>query len=215
MAGQNKTIAELSAWAADPEKMHRFEAVALLCQRTSFVKTLLCLSDNDDLIRAHIQRICEKNGVVRKIPRGNGFDVVYLKSQGPDVRYVASFLLNTLLSSGDGGLTSTRDGINHVNLVDRLIYSYRRYLTIFMVSIEEAKVSFELFYHLYKCYESGEIEMTLCGNCDSIFTNFRVAQAVRCPICQTQRLAELPRTVLPAIPADAEISAPTRRLVAL
>ena len=216
MAGQNKTIAELSVWAADPEKMYRFEAVALLSQRTSFVKSLLCLTDNDDLIRTQIQRICKKNEVPCKIPRGTGFDALYLKSLGPEIRYAASILLNTLLASDDGGLATTViGGINHQSLVDRMIYSYRRYLRLFLLPVVDAPVSFELFFNLYKAYESGNIEISMCSNCESTFTNFRVAQSIKCPVCQTHRHAEMPRTHLPSYSQGNEIEPAFRRRVAM
>lgn len=212
MGGYNKTIADLSAWAADHEKMHRFEAVSLLSQRTSFVKALLCLSDNDDLIRSQIQRICKKNEVACKIPRGNGFEGLYLKSLGPDVRYAASILLSTLLASGDGGLATTAAGINHENLIDRMLYSYHRYLRLFLLPAGEAVVSFEMFFHLYKAYESGDIEISMCGNCDSTFTNFRVAQSIKCPVCQTHHHADISHHnfVAPAL-GDQAVPAARRR----
>lgn len=188
----NQTIVELSEWATNLKQMNRFEAVALLSQRTSFVKSLLCLTGNDDLIRAHIQRICKKHGVAFKIPRGKGFDTLYLKSLGPEVRYAASILLNTLLASDDGGLAKTAIGINHENLVDRMIYSYRRYMRMFLLPGADAPVSFELFFNLYKALESGNIEIAMCANCDSTFTSFRVAQSIKCPVCQTHRHAEMP-----------------------
>lgn len=188
----NQTIIELIDWATNPDKMYRFEAVALLSQRTSFVKSLLGLTANNDLIRAQIQRVCKKNGVAFKRPRGKGFDTLCLKSFGPDVRYAASILLSMLFASGDGGLATTATGINHENLVDRMIYIYRRYMQIFGLTVADAPVSFELFFHLYRAYESGDIEMSMCGNCDSTFINFHVAQSIKCPVCQIHRHAEMP-----------------------
>lgn len=191
MAGQKKKIAELSEWAADPEKMARFEQVALLSQRTGFIKTILCLPDQDDLILQQIQVICRKHEVPCKIPRGSGFDQVYLKALGPEDRYAISILLSTLLQCGDAGLTSTTEGMSNTNLVDRMIFSYRKYLKLFLLPVADAPVSFEMFYHLYKLYQSGDIDVSACLNCDSSFVNLRVTQSIKCPLCQTHRHAEL------------------------
>jgi hypothetical protein len=91
---KNKTIAELSQWAADPQKVARFEAVALLSQRTAFVKNLLGLNEQDILVCKQIQAVCARHGVPCNMARGNGFDGVRRKSLYVNERYVASFLMS-------------------------------------------------------------------------------------------------------------------------
>lgn len=210
---KNRRLSDLSAWAADPVKMQRFEAVALLCQRTGFVKSFLCLTDSDSLIRDQIQRVCERHEFSYKVPRGTGFEVFHRKSMGPDVRYASTVLLNIFLNTDDGGLTFADLCISNDALVDRLVYTYRRYLRIFLIPVGESPVSFDLFVRIYKAYLSGEIEMAFCGNCDSRFTNFMASQSIKCAVCQTHHHAEIPKNVTlsrPQLP-DAH-SASVRRI---
>lgn len=195
MGARNKTIVELSQWAADPEKMARFEALALLSQRTSFVKNLLCLSDNDDVIRMQIQVVCRKHNVACKVPRGSGFDGVHLKSVTIHQRYIVSFLMNILLATTHGGIGVSDDGLDTENLLDRMIYSYRRYLSLAVMTPAEADVSFEMFYLLWKAYTLGQIDLHGCSNCGSSFINLRVSQSIQCPLCVTHKHAEVPGKV--------------------
>jgi hypothetical protein len=191
MTIHNRKLNELSALAADPEKMYRFEKVALLTRRTSLIKTLLGLTENDELIRAQIKRVCERHGVEPKVPRGTGHEDVHLKSLGPEKRYALSFLMGTLLGCGDGGWANNNAKLTNNNLVDRMVYSYRRYLQVFLLPIDQAPVNFEKFYYIYKKYEQNEIDMTKCQNCDSTFIDMRVMQDVKCPLCQTHHHAEV------------------------
>lgn len=196
---RNRTVAQLSQWAADPQKMARFEAVALLCQRTSFVKQLLgLLNDNDDVIRLQIQAVCARNGIETSFPRGNpmdGFHFDYFTSQQ---RYGLSFLLNTLMATNCGGIEPSEDGLDSENLVDRLIYSYRRYLLLAGVAASKADVSLEMFYMVYRAYVMGQIDLTGCNNCGSAFVNLRVSQSVQCPLCVAHNHAQIPGKSQPA-----------------
>lgn len=190
-SARNKTIAELSQWAADPEKMALFEALALLCQRTAFVKKWLALSDNDDVIRMQIQAVCKKHGVECKIPRGNGFDGVHLRSVTTHQRYIFSFLLNTLLATSHGGMSSTKEGLGTENLLKRMIYSFRRYLSVVRVSAQDSEVSFEMFAVLYMAYTMGQVDLAGCKNCGSNYVNLRVS-SVQCPVCVIHKYALVP-----------------------
>lgn len=191
MSSSNRTIAELAAWAANPVQMARFEAVALLTQRTSFVQSLLGLADHPDLIRAQIQRICDKQGVQCKVPRGATPERLTHRTLGPEVRYHASFLLCTLLATRDPALGGLEDqGIIHDGLVDRLVYAYRRYLSTFLLQPDSATVGFELFYQVYKAYCQGEVTLRLCDNCGAGHISLRSVAGARCPLCHVQRLAQ-------------------------
>ncbi len=187
MSGVRQKIEDLSRWAADPEKMARFEQVALFSQRTSFVKAILCLSDRDDLILYQIQTVCKKHEVPCKIPRGAGFDKNVGKTLGPDERYAVTVLMGGLMQCRDSGLTSVfaSNEVSNGNLVDRLIFAYKRYLRIFKIPAFEAPVSFELFYHLYRAYEEGDIDAVSCPNCDAFYLNLKISQSIRCPLCQS------------------------------
>ena len=189
MSTRNKTIAELSQWAADPEKMARFEALSLLTQRTSFVKNLLRLRDHDDVIRMQIQAVCAKHGVECKMPRGNGFDGVHLKSVTSHQRYIVSFLLSTLLATSCGGIDQSEDGLESEGLVDRMIYTYRRWMSLAVTTPSKADVSFEMFCVMYRSYALGQVDLIGCNNCGANFVNLRVSSSIQCPLCLTHRHA--------------------------
>lgn len=170
--------------------MARFEAVAVLTQRTGFVQALLGLADHPELIRAQIQRICDKQGIRSKVPRGATPERLTHRTLGPEARYHASFLLCTLLSARDTVLCATpAQGAPHDDLVDRLVHAYRRYLSTFRLQADSAAVGFELFYQVYKAYCQGELTLRLCDNCGAAHVGLRSAAGVRCPVCHVQRLA--------------------------
>lgn len=196
---RNKTIAELSQWAADPEKMALFEALALLCQRTAFVKKWLALSDHDDVIRMQIQAVCRKHGVECKIPRGNGFDGVHLRAVTTHQRYIFSFLLNTLLATSHGGISYSDEGLDTENLLKRMIYSFRRYLSIVRISAQDSEVSFEMFSVLYTAYIAGQVDLVGCKNCGSHYVNLRVS-SVQCPTCAVHKYAQVPTKTIQSQP---------------
>ncbi len=192
MAARNKTIVELSQWAADPVRMARFEELVLLSQRTAFIKTMLGLRDNDDVIRMQVQAVCAKHGVECKMPRGNGIDGVHLKSVTSHQRYIISFLMNTMLVTTCGGIAQSDEGLDSENLIDRLIYSYRRYLSLAVLMPSQAEVSFEMFYVLYKAYNMGQVDLSPCNNCGANFVNLRVSHSIQCPLCVTHKHAVVP-----------------------
>ncbi len=194
---RNKTISELSQWAADPDKMALFEAVALLCQRTAFVKKWLDLPDHDDVIRMQIQAVCKKHGVDCKMSRGNGYDGLHSREVTSHQRYIFSFLLSTLLSTSHGGIAQTEDGLDSDNLLKRMVYSFRRYLSVAGVSPQESEVSFEMFAVLYVAYTMGQVDLLGCNNCGSSYVNLRVSSN-QCPVCTTHRLAQVPGKAFPS-----------------
>lgn len=190
MSSPNRTIVELAAWAANPQQMARFEAVALLTQRTAFVQSLLALADHPDLVRSHIHRICDKHGIQCKVPRGAPPKRLTHRTLGPEARYHASFLLCTLLSTCDGQPAVDEDtGAAHDDLIDRLVYAYRRYLSTFRLQESDAVVGFELFYQVYVAYGAGELALKQCDNCGADYLSLPSLVGAQCPLCQVQQLA--------------------------
>ncbi len=192
---KNRTIAELSQWAADPQKMARFEAVALLSQRTAFVKKLLGLNEPDMLVCKQIQAVCARHGVRCNMARGNGFDGVRRKSLYVNERYVASFLMNTLLATSDGGIEDSESGLASDSLVDRLIYTYRRYLAQTYTQAGNTALNFENFCTVYQGYTLGEVDLTRCQNCGASYIHRRQVPS-QCPVCVVHKHAGLPGRAL-------------------
>jgi hypothetical protein len=188
---KNKTIAELSQWAADPQKVARFEAVALLSQRTAFVKNLLGLNEQDILVCKQIQAVCARHGVPCNMARGNGFDGVRRKSLYVNERYVASFLMSTLLATSHGGIEDSESGLASDNLVDRLIYTYRRYLAQTYTQAGQVSLNFENFCTVYEGYTLGEVNLTECQNCGASYIHRRQVPS-QCPLCVVHKHAGIP-----------------------
>lgn len=187
---KNKTIQTLAAWASDPEKLSRFEAVALLCQRTSFVKALLGLAESDEFVRNAIQRTCQRHEVPCNLGRGRGlvefFDARDLNTEG---RYMATVLLKSLLVSDDSGMESSVEGLISSDLIDRMVYVYRRYLNTTRLDLERAPLSFEAFVLVYRAYSVAEIELMGCENCGAEYLSTRRAHGYQCAICLTHNHA--------------------------
>jgi hypothetical protein len=161
--------------------MARFEAVALLCPRTSFIKAILCLEESEAFIRQQIHAVWDRHGTKLVLARGSTLHAIHGKSMSPVQRYAGSFLINTLLSTDCGGI-DLDGGIVSESLLDRLVYSYRRHLSVFRLTASDADVSFELFYVLYRSYTLGEVDLIVCANCGSSFVNLKV-YSVQCPLC--------------------------------
>lgn len=174
-------VSQLSRWAADPARMARFVAVAVLCQRTSFVKSILCLDDPESLIRSQVKAVCQLNGVKCVLQRGNSFSWIHGKSLTSIQRYHASFLVNTFNATNSGGLVLS-DGIRSDDVLEKLLFSYHRYLTTFQRTAAEAEVSFEKFVFVRESCLIGEVDMMLCDNCESEYVNLRV-YSYQCPFC--------------------------------
>ncbi len=187
----DQRIAHLSRWASDPQLMARFEAVVLLCQRTTFVKAILCLEESETLIKQQIHAVCNRHGVKCVLARGITYTGIHGKSMTPVQRYAGSFLINTLLSTASGGIELNGSIVTEA-LLDRLIYSYRRYLSVFRLTASEADVSFEMFYFIYRSYALGEVDLLVCDNCGSSFVNLKVYQSIQCPMCIRHGHALLP-----------------------
>lgn len=188
---RNRTIADLSQWAADPQKMARFEAVALLSQRTAFVKGLLGLREPNALVRMQIQAVRARHGLECNMARGNGFEGVRRKSLYVNERYVASFLMHTLLKTSDGGIEESESGLASDNLVDRLIYTYRRYLVLTRTGAAKAGLSFENFCTVYEGYTLGSVDLTECQNCGASYVHRREVPS-QCPLCVVHKHAGMP-----------------------
>lgn len=181
---KNKTIQTLSAWASDPEMLSRFEAVALLCQRTSFVKSLLGLTESDEFVRNAIQRACRRHEVPCNFGRGRGLITFFNpRDLSADARYMASVLLKSLLASDDSGMEASAEGLLNLDLVDRMIYAYRRYLAVTRLTAERAPLSFEAFVLVYRSYSLAEIELIGCDNCGSEYLSTRRNHGYQCAVC--------------------------------
>lgn len=202
---RNSTIKSLTDWASDPIKLARFEEVALLTRRTAFIKLLLGLEDSDDFIRSQIARVCERHGVECVFPRGNSQTGVNLRNLNPEQRYMVSVLLKALLATQESGLSSTNEGLVNINLLDRMICVYRRYLSMSRIPVIRAAASFEMFYVVYKAWVMGDVDFVDCENCGSEFVNARITNSLRCPVCQAHRLAILtPGTINTGASGDAD-----------
>ena len=187
---KNKTIQTLAEWASDHEKLRRFESVALLCQRTSFVKSLLGLAESDEFVRNAIQRICQRHEVPCNFGRGRGLvDFFDARDLNADGRYMATVLLKMLLASDDSGMESSVDGLISSDLVDRMVYVYRRYLNITRLEVERAPLSFEAFVLVYRAYSVAEIDLMGCENCGAEYLSTRRAHGYQCAICLTHNHA--------------------------
>jgi hypothetical protein len=187
---KNRTISELSQWAADPQKATRFEAIALLSQRTAFVKELLGLREADVLVRKQIQAVCARHGIECRLRHGKGFNRIRAGSLYADKRYAASFLIHSLLGTSNGGTGEKGAGIASDNLVDRMIYSYRRLLALSLNPHAQAALSFENFYALYQSYLLGEVDLRDCHNCGASYISVRYV-APLCPLCVVHGHAKL------------------------
>jgi hypothetical protein len=107
-------------------------------------------------------------------------------------RYACSLLLGWLQASSHGGIRQTEDGLDPDNLLDRMLYCYRRYLALFMVPAARADVSFEMFYTLYQAYTVDDVSLLGCENCGSRFVMLRTAHLPICPICAVHHHAQMP-----------------------
>jgi hypothetical protein len=186
----NKTIGQLSRWAIDPDRMARFTQVALLCQRTKFVKKVMCMDDHEDsVVRLQVKAVCDAHAIACVVPRGVPYCEIHCKSLTPLQRLHVTYLLNLLLGTDSSGL-SLKDGIVADQMLDRMIVTYRKYLALFLLEPSTADVPFELFYFIYERYTRGELDMVMCDNCGSAFVNLRFHQSLQCPICNRFKLAK-------------------------
>jgi hypothetical protein len=189
---KNRSIAELERWTADPAGLARLEALVLVCQRAPFVKSVLGLTDSTERIRRHIRIVCDRHGIECRVGHGPGYDGFHLREANIHKRYACSLLLGWLLASSHGGIRQTEDGLAPDNLLDRMLYCYRRYLDLFMVPAARADVSFEMFYTLYQAYTVEDVSLLGCENCGSRFVMLRTAHLPICPICAVHHHAQMP-----------------------
>lgn len=200
---RNSTLKTLCEWIGDPVGLARFEEVACLSPRTSFVKSLLNLSESDEFVRGQMQSARDRRGVAGKLSRGAPLGMVNVKSLKPTQRYMASVLLSWMLNSDDGGLSAVGGDIVGVDLVDRLVYVYKRYLNYTGTPVESADVGFELFVLVFRCYTMAEIDVLGCDNCGSNFISTRQGHAMRCPVCDAHahpcRSKKIPQPRLPEL----------------
>lgn len=182
-----KTLAD---WMVDPEQMRRLDDLAAFTQRTSFVKSVLGIGDPDGVVCTAIQRSCQRQGIECKIPRGRPALSVNLRELSVERRYGASVLLKALYNTDDGGLDAGSDGtILCGELLDRMLYVYRRYLAQSGLAASDAPVSFELFALMRQQYALAELEFVSCENCGSEYLSGRYSNEIKCPICATHKHA--------------------------
>lgn len=184
-----RPIAEIERWTADQEKLARFEALVLVTQRATFIKSVLGLTESEERIRRHMKLICARHDTELRPGRGPGYDGRHLRQANVHQRYDCSLLLGWLLQSSDGGMAETGAGLVPDKLLDRMLYCYRRYLDLFVTTAARADVSFVMFYTLYRAQAVGDVQLRLCDNCGSQFVMLRTAHTVTCPICAVHRHA--------------------------
>jgi hypothetical protein len=199
----------VTGWAADPRTMVRFEQIVKLTQRTEVVRELLQVpEDQESLLRAQIRATLEKNEIEYVPPRGRPPETTNPKKYGRRERYQLAVLLGLQMSGcDDGALISQDRRIDPMEALDRLIYSYQRYLQLFAVNTKTAEISFEFFLKCWRSIQVGEADLETCTNCGGTFGNFRIAQVDhQCPLCIHLRLAELPQGSFTGRAQQVEIS---------
>jgi hypothetical protein len=183
-------LKSLADWMMDPEQMRRLDELSAVTQRTSFVKAILGIGDSDGVVCTAIQRSCQRQGIECKIPRGKPALSINLKELSVDRRYGASVLLKALYNTDDAGLDAGADGtLLGGELLDRMLYVYRRYLGQSGLTAADAPVSFELFALVRQQYALAELEFVSCENCGSEYISGRYNSGIKCPICATHKHA--------------------------
>ena len=176
------------SWASDVEKLARFEAVARLAPRTSFVKALLGLTETDAVVRRAIQQSRERLNIDSRLSRGSGMLATFNPAElRPEQRYICTVLLKSLLASDDSNvaLSDSGQGLLNVRLIDKMIYVFQRYLNSSRLTVENAGITFEAFVMVYRAHVMAEIELIACDNCGGEYLNTRLCQSMRCCICAT------------------------------
>ena len=189
--GQKSAVRTIATWMCDPDQMRRLDAVVSLSQRTSFVKSVLSLSEDDEIMRAAIRRSCERQGVECRIPRGSATTAINFRELTFEQRYAASVLLKSLHNTDDSGVAPGVQGhLVSSELLDRMLYVYRRYISLSSLQPVDAPVSFELFVLLRRQFVMSEIEFVRCDNCGSEHVSGKEMHSLACPICKVHNHAQ-------------------------
>jgi hypothetical protein len=188
---KNVTIAALTEMLNDPMRLYRFTELATLTQRTTLVKSLLGLTESDIFIRTEIQRVRKHRGMDCRLARGNPAGPTQLRDLRSEERYMASVLMKMLTADNSGLLELDQEDNALLGnaVVDRLIYTYRRYLGGLKMSVEDAPLSFETFVSIYRAWVNSEVEFVACSNCGSEHLSTMTAHSARCPICHMHKHA--------------------------
>ncbi len=190
--GRTASLPTAGHWSTYPDQLRRFEALALLTQRTAFIKTLMGIDDTDVKVRSMVKLICERHGVTWKRLPGGGFDVLHPKFLSLPERYAASVLLSDVLRNCGGDLRIEENQVSGA-MLDRLLHTFHSFLTAYNVTGETTPLSFEKFYFLACRYFTGDVDLMACNNCASHFINLKVSH-FQCPICMLHNHAVIPAT---------------------
>lgn len=182
-----KNIAD---WMTDPVQLRRLDELVCFTQRTAFVKSIMNIDSPDGVVCTAIERSCERQGIECRFPRGKPACNINFRDQPPERRYAGSVLLKALYNTDDAGLDAGVDGaLVGGELLDRMIYVYRRFLALSKITVADAPISFEHFALIRQQYALAELEFVGCDNCGSEYISGRSMQGTKCPICAAHRHA--------------------------
>lgn len=197
MATKTESTNSMPRWTTDSASMDRLEKLVLLTQRTELLKQLLLIPDEEDrVLKVQIRAILEKHKIAYSPPRGRVLDIRKPKQYSGRARFALAILLGLQVNNQDGGIVLDREGrILSTDVLDRLIFSYYRYLELHKLTTPDPAVNFEFFVKFWRSVHLGEAILTICGNCGSSYGNFRISASHHCPVCASLNLPKLPKKV--------------------
>lgn len=101
----------------------------------------------------------------------------------PEQRLHASVLLNLLLTA-TGGMPPPQDAQGHADVLDRLAYSYRRYLSMFRLTEAQAPFSLDGLGELWWRYLTHELRLQVCARCGAASVIERGLEGAPCVHCE-------------------------------
>lgn len=168
--------------------------LVLLTQRTQLLKKLLQIADVDEkALKKQIKIICSNAGVEYNPPRGREGQQKKAKPHSSAIRYALSILMGIHLNCEEGGVVLDDSGRLLSNeVIDRLIYSYHRYLQVQDSLGDPRVINFELFVTSWESLQIGDASTAICVNCGS--SHFKNNSDIEhsCPVCTSLKLAVKP-----------------------
>lgn len=184
------SLRNMDDWITDPIQLRRLDELVVFTQRTSFIKSIMNLKSAEPVISSAIERSCQRQGLPCKFPRGRAAYTLNYRDLSIEQRYACSVMLKALYNTDDAGLDTGADGtLVGGELLDRMLFVFRRYVHQSKVSPGDAILSFEYFAFLRQQYALAELEFVGCDDCGSEYISGRHVQGLRCPICATHRHA--------------------------